>query len=101
MNFNDQTKFKIEETVAFVKDQAKDQYNIILLDSADEDDADKVFIAKGTSFHIWENIINEKTYAQLMDYMQNTFEPFGEVEKQQVDEFLTKVIQKGFVICQD
>lgn len=101
MDYSDNTKFLIADTIAFVKDKDKDQYNIILLEAEEEEDADKVFIVKGTSFYIWDAIAEGLNYSQLLEKMKELFEPFSDNEIKQVNEFIDMVMKKGFIECQN
>lgn len=100
MEFSNESSFLINENVAYVKDKLKDQYNIIFLDSDDEADKDnKIFIAKGSSYYIWQLLVEDKNYGDILSNLSELFDPFGEQEISQVDSFLNQIIDRGFIKC--
>ena len=101
MSFSENSIFKINDSIAYVKDKFKDQYNIIFLEDETEGDSDKVFVAKGSTYYIWTSIVDGLDYSQILKSLKDLFEPFGDEEIKQVDEFLSVIIEKGFVECKE
>lgn len=101
MSFNSNSTFIINDSVAYVKDKFKDQYNIMFLVDESEGDLDKVFIAKGSSYYIWNSIVDGLNYSQIIQNLKDLFDPFGDAEIKQLDEFLTVISNRGFVECKE
>lgn len=100
MEFSNESCFLINENVVYAKDKLKDQYNIIFLDVDDDDDKDnKIFVANSSSYYIWQLLIEDKNYGDILSNLSELFDPFGEQEISQVDSFLNQIIDRGFIRC--
>lgn len=82
------TTFEISKNIVFRKWEEDGHFVLIELQG------DHLFELHDISAMIWEQIAENKSYQDILSVLEETYEPFGNEEVNEVNQFITQLVEK-------